>query len=85
MVFIGYDPSGKTLEEVLKDGNFSFYKGVAVFILKDEDDTIGDMTAEDISLRQILINRPELRTAVVASHNDFFGESVFRVRMAKAG
>lgn len=84
MVFIGYGPVGKTLEQVLDEGNIVFMSGIAIYVLKDENDGIGEIEAEEFSLRKILRDHPELRPAVVVSHNDFFGESVFRVRMAKA-
>ena len=80
MYFIGYDPVGHTLQEVLEDGNSIFHTGVAVHALSFEGDELGDPVAEDYSLRKILRDHPELRTARVVSHNDFFGESVFRVR-----
>lgn len=79
MYFIGFDPEGKTLEEVLTEGA-SYPKGVAVFLLDDEEDEVGKIVDEEFSLRTILKNHPELRTARVVQYNDFFGESVFRVR-----
>ncbi len=84
VVFIGYDPVGKTLEKVLDEGNPVFIRGIAIYALKDENDNTGEIEAEEFSLRKILRDHPQLRTAVVVSHNDFFGESVFRVRMNKA-
>lgn len=80
MYFIGYDPVGKTMQEVLDDGNDLFGNGVAVYALQTEDDTTGVIQSEDFSLRRILNDHPDLRTARVASHNDYFGESVFRVK-----
>ena len=79
MIFIGYNPIGMTLEQVMGEGSI-YTQGVAVFVLTDEKDTVGKRVAEDFSLRTILKNNPELRNARVVSHNDFFGESVFRVR-----
>lgn len=83
MVFIGYNPVGKTLRMVHDCGNVIFISGIAVYVLKDENDSIGTLYAEEFSLRKILRDHPELRASVVVSHNDFFGESVFRVRMPK--
>ncbi len=84
MIFIGYNPIGKTLEKVLNDGNAVFISGIAIHALKDENDSIGEPYAEEFSLRKILRDHPELRAAIVVSHNDFFGESVFRVRIPKS-
>ena len=80
MIFIDYDPVGKTLNEVLNDGNSVFIYGISVFALQNDSDTTGMIEAQEFSLRKILRDHPELRTARVVSHNDFFGESVFRVR-----
>lgn len=79
MFFIGYDLVGRMLEEVTEEGAI-YTQGVAVFVLSDNEDTIGKMVAEDFSLRTILNKHPELRTSRVVSHNNFFGESVFRVK-----
>jgi len=80
MIFIGYDPIGKTLKEIHDDGNAVFIHGISIFVLRNKKDTVGVLEAQEFSLRKILRDHPELRGAVVASHNDFFGESVFRVR-----
>ncbi len=79
MIFIGYDPVGRTLEEVMREGTV-YTQGVCVFVLADEKDKVGKRVAEGFSLRTILKIHPELRNARVVKHNDFFGESVFRVR-----
>lgn len=81
MIFIAYDPVGRTLEDVLSEGTY-YSQGVSVFVLADDRDTVGKMMAEDFSLMAILKNHPELRDAKVVRHEDFFGESVFRVEMS---
>jgi len=79
MIFLCYDPVGKTLEEVTREPTV-YSQGVSVFVLQYENDTLGKRAADGFSLREILCRHPELKTALVVSHNDFFGESVFRVR-----
>lgn len=93
MLYIGYNPVGKTLEEILIDdiesrkeitkhvGCLPEAQGCSIFVLEDDDDEIGKKVAESYNLRSILMERVELRNTVVVKHNDFFGEDVFRVRM----
>jgi len=79
MIFIGYDPVGITLKQVMSECSV-YTHGVSVFVLSGEKDMIGKRVSTGFSLRTILKNHPELRDARVVLHDDFFGESVFRVR-----
>lgn len=82
---------GKTLEQILIEERQSQQlpllfralrvNAVSVFVLQDENDTIGRRVAEEFSLGVILKEHVDLRQAVVVRYNDFFGEDVFRVRI----
>lgn len=82
MIYIGYNPVGKTLEQILVEcGRKSNCQGVAIFLLGSDQVPAGRKVAEDFSLFSILKENAWLRGAVVEAHNDFFGEDVFRVRV----
>lgn len=73
-----YDPIGKTLAEIHNDcgGNLN---GYAVFVLQDDDDTIGIELDECISLGEIMKKHTGIADCKVKYENDFFGMTVLRV------
>lgn len=85
MVFMDYNPIGKTLRQVHMDvGSVFSVSGVNVFLLGEKDNDIhspGKLVETDFSLLSILRKHPEYAEAKVCNYNDYYGESVFRVRL----
>ena len=73
-----YDPIGKTLAEIHKDLGANS-NGYAVFVLENEDDTVGKRLDEDFSIGLILNKHPEYAHYKVKYENYFYGEIVLRV------
>ncbi len=70
---------GKQLHDVAQEIKCGARQGICVFQLKDETDKTGKRVAEDFDLRDILSDKPELKTKTIKLVNDFYGEYIFRV------
>lgn len=72
---------GRTLDELAQVTGFN-YKGWAVFLLANQEDTVGQRIDEDFTLRSLLQRHPELDPAcLVEFAHDFYGQIVLRVIM----
>ena len=70
---------GKTLGELAEHKNM-FWKPIRVFVLQNEEDSIGRQIAPAYCFDQIIFNLPVLSSAVVCSADNYFGELILRVR-----
>ena len=73
-----YDPIGKTLAEIHKDCGWNI-GGYSVFVLQDENDTIGKPLDENVSIGVILMKHPQYANWKVKYENDFYGTTVLRI------
>lgn len=71
---------GLTIDELATNLPADPNNGYCVFEIEHDDDKVGKMIGESYSLYQILKENEQLRGAVVVMDNDFFGETVLRVR-----
>lgn len=68
----------QALGDVAKNTGFNF-KGWVVFLLRDNDDGIGERVAEDIRISHILCKHPALSSCIVKYAHDYYGQTVLRV------
>lgn len=70
---------GKTLMYAARALGFCA-KGYRIYLLRDDADLVGRITAEDYELGRILVARPELKHCRVISAEEYYGVRIFRVR-----
>lgn len=78
MMFIGYDPIGKTLQQVAIETE-PCVNGYSVFVLQGFDDPIGEELCCSWSVGEIIRKFPDVANCKVKFTNDFFGMMVLRV------
>lgn len=71
---------GKTLAELAEQTSM-FWKPIHVFALDGEDDDTGKRLIDAYSIRQVVTAIPAVATATVAFANDYYGETILRVRV----
>ena len=69
---------GKTISEL---SNVSNFKGIAIFDLDKSKDEW--RIWEDVFISEFIKEFPEYRNAIVEEFNDFYGETVLRIRKQK--
>ena len=78
-----YNHIGKTLAEIHKDCG-SNIGGYSVYVLQDEDDTLGKPLYGEYSIELILKKHPQYANYKVKYENDFYGITVLRVEKGGA-
>lgn len=73
------DITGLTFGFAAKHRGFAI-KGYRVFVLDGEDDTSGKAVATGYELKNIVSQHPNLRSMRVASEEDYYGETIIRLR-----
>lgn len=73
------DITGMTLGFAAKHRGFAI-KGYRVFVLEDEDNTSGKTVATGYELKNIVSQHPNLRNMRVSSEEDYYGETIIRLR-----
>lgn len=73
------DITGLTFGFAAKQRGFAI-KGYRVFVLDGEDDTSGKAVATAYELKNIVSQHPNLRNMRVASEEDYYGETIIRLR-----
>ena len=69
---------GKTISEL---SNISNFKGIAIYDLdKNKEEW---RIWEDVFISEFIKEFPEYRNAIVEEYNDFYGETVLRIRKQK--
>lgn len=58
----------------------AFGRIIHVFLLEDENDTVGKRFMDVYAVRQVVSAYPAMVNAIVAEAYDFFGETILRVR-----
>lgn len=71
---------GKTLGELAKETSV-FWRPLHVFLLEDENDTVGKRLMDAYAIRQVVSAVPAAAEATVIIADDYFGEPVLRVRV----
>lgn len=78
-MFFVYNPIGKTLAEVAEDTKHDVRNGYFVYLLSDEEDTIGSEVCEVKTLLDVIAGYPQLKHCVVKYVNTFFDKVIIRV------
>lgn len=73
-----YNFIGKTLAEIHKDCGCNM-GGYSVFVLQDENDTIGKQLDEEFSIGLILRKHPQYANCKIKYENNYYGTTVLRV------
>lgn len=73
---------GKTLKEIAAKSDPNF-KGFVVFILKDNQDDTGWRVESCFHIRHFLQKHPEMANYKVKIANDYYGETILRVKEVK--
>lgn len=73
---------GKTLKEIAAKSDPNF-KGFVVFILKDDQDDTGRRVESCFHIRHFLQKHPEMANYKVKIANDYYGETILRVKEVK--
>lgn len=73
------DITGLTFGFAVKHRGFAI-KGYRVFVLEGENDTSGKAVATGYELKNIVSQHPNLRSMRVASEEDYYGETIIRLR-----
>ena len=56
------------------------FKGICIFLLKDDKDTNGIRIWEDAFINDFINKFPQYENAEIKSCNNFYGEIVFRIK-----
>lgn len=59
-----------------------FFNPIRVFVLANEQDTVGRQLPGSYTIQQVIIRNPELKDAVIAFADNYYGETILRVRTA---
>lgn len=73
-----YNTIGKSLRQVHQDCGSSL-QGYSIFVLQNNEDTVGKFLEEDFSIGLILKKFPQYADSIVKYENDFFGTTVLRI------
>lgn len=73
---------GQTLSELAAVTNMFWYP-IRVFVLADKNDDTGRFLTEAYSVQQIINKFPATADAVVALAQNYFGETILRIRAPK--